>query len=47
MILEGEIKGAKTQNFLILFPNTHLTLISFVFSLWITNVTANEFEKGG
>ena len=30
------------------FPNTHLTLISFVISLWITNVTANnEFEKGG
>ena len=47
MILEGEIKDAKTQNFLIWFPNTHLTLISFVFSLWITNATANEFEKGG
>ena len=47
MILEGIIKNAKTQNLLIWFTNTHLTLISFVFSLWITNATANEFEKEG
>ena len=41
------LKGAKTQNILIWFPNTNLTLVPFVFSLWITNATANEFEKGG
>ena len=41
MILEGEIKDAKNDQFFIWFPNTHLTLISFVFSLWIIN----EIEK--
>ena len=41
MILEGEIKDAKLSSFFLWFPNTHLTLISFVFSLWIIN----EFEK--
>ena len=42
MILEEKLRMQKRK-----FPNTHLTLISFVFSLWITNATANEFEKGG
>ena len=40
MILEGKIKDAKMSS-LIRFPNTHKTLIYFVFSLWIVN----EFEK--
>ena len=37
MILEGQIKDAKNEQFFIWFP----TLISFVFSLWIID----EFEK--
>ena len=42
MILEGEIKDVKNEQFfLIWFPNTHETLIFFAFSLWIIN----EFEK--
>ena len=42
MILEGEIKNAKINDqFFIWFPNTHLTISSFVFSLWIIN----EIEK--
>ena len=36
-----KVKDAKMSSFFIWFPNTHLTLISFVFSLWIIN----EFEK--
>ena len=38
MILEGEIKDAKNEQFFVWFPNTHLTLISFVFSSWIIDV---------
>ena len=42
MILEGEIKNAKIDDqFFIRFPNTDLTIISFVFSLWVIN----EIEK--
>ena len=42
MILEGEIKNAKIDDqFFIWFPNTHLKIISFVFSSWIIN----EIEK--
>ena len=41
MILEGKIKDIKNEQFFIWFPNTHETLISFAFSLWIIN----EFEK--
>ena len=40
MILEGD-QGCKNEQFFIWFPNTHWTLISSVFSLWIIN----EFEK--
>ena len=40
MILEGEIKDDK--QFFFWFPNTHSTLISFVFSLWLI---ITDFEK--
>ena len=35
-------QGCKNEQFFIWFPNTHWTLISSVFSLWIIN----QFEKG-
>ena len=42
MILEGEVKDAKMSSFFFIwFPNTHLTLISLVFS----SRNINEFEK--
>ena len=37
MILEVEIKDAKMRSFSNDFQNTHQTLISFLFSLWIVD----------